>query len=700
MVKCLPNSQQADILAVLNAASAARHVFPEWRQRAIVPISKVPGSVDLADARPISLLDVLSKAYWSIICRRVTAVWERRGFFDAGQYGSRSGSDVQTPLAVAVSLSELACADHVPLLAVASDISRAFDSIPTFLGKEVALRRFGLPDDFLDHYLSMDRGNVAHVVTAYGTSSEILGPEEGTFPFVRGTPQGSSESPSIWLAFYHILMDMQADPRLVPEGRVDLTGAGLRRPPLSSSLRHFAGPFDGRSSVCGLCFVDDALWFSTTRRGLEMRLAVCSLFFEVFCVQFNVRKTKALGVEHFEGSLDLSTEDWVPWVYDTAVLFADGVPQYCRTGDHIGPHTARTGSITMVPLKEGVRYLGITWSPDVEYVDVSASLRATVDDFLMCMDAVPVSASNTLYIIDSVLWAKLSYQFRFARFDRPFVTGLQRRVEALLLKRAKLSPRVHHDLRQVPAALGGPGLSSWYDRIFADRLEWLERLLRRDGLAGRLVQALICQSQTAFGSSGVFESPLAAQTRWISPDAKATVRFGWVQGTLVWAAENDVQLAGASPLPGAAGDSDVTLVDLATHAGSLSTIDRLRRRCHECDMWWASSFLALDGQTFHGAGVPSNAPDRAWFLSQARRLLGPRCGSRLWPCCPVLPVGPSCVWGRARRRHLVSSWWLFVPRRGTGYGVVCRDRAPLGGPRPSRRPGVWRCRRLCQFGVV
>lgn len=81
MVRGLPDDLQDDLLRLLNVARRCRFIFTSWRDRCIVPIPKVQGSVKLSDARPISLLDTISKAYWAMIFARITPEFERLDFF-------------------------------------------------------------------------------------------------------------------------------------------------------------------------------------------------------------------------------------------------------------------------------------------------------------------------------------------------------------------------------------------------------------------------------------------------------------------------------------------------------------------------------------------------------------------------------------------------------------------------------------------
>ena len=618
-VKALHDAQHTDLLLILNFALRKRHVFPEWCQRAIVAVPKVPSSSDIETSRPITLVDVLQKACMGVIWGRVTRVWESHHLLDPGQLGSRKGQNAQTALAMVTALSELCCSDCCDFFCVATDISKCYDSI-CFGVKELALSRLGLPVDFIDYYMQIDHKNVAEVITAFGRSSEVLG-NEGIFSFKRGCPQGHSESPAIWVAVLDALFSLQRRPDLGnAEGAVEITGASLRRPPTVPSP-----PFDTSRSTPGICFVDDGMWYSTTRRGLEIRLGVCNLFFEFIGVQFNLQKTRAMGVEWRGAPVDLITAGWTPWAYDTSVLFRDGRLNVLASSNHILADAARVGDVKVVALSVGVRYLGITWSPFDSLIDTRSTHNGMVREILADLRAVPVDAPRTEYVLDSVLWAKLAYRLRFERVSRATLRDWERAINALLLGRARVALRVNDLALHASARLGGVGLVRLEDRIYADRLDWIERILTRsDGVAGLLLEALVQQAQMKFGSrEPVFESVHARDGGWAVAGDADDVRAGFIESTAIWCAARGLALRGGDVLPGAAALTDATLVDLAVAAGeSRQCVARLRQFCHENDVWWKSSFL-LDGHQFHTGVVPRNGvPWRSQFVALARRLLG------------------------------------------------------------------------------
>ena len=92
---------------------------------------------------------------------------------------------------MATLLAEQHWEERESFAALVQDISKAFDSVSRFMGKEMSLRRLGMPEGLIGLFLAMDIGNRAEIVTAYGRSSDILGSEAGTFEFLRGYCQGS-----------------------------------------------------------------------------------------------------------------------------------------------------------------------------------------------------------------------------------------------------------------------------------------------------------------------------------------------------------------------------------------------------------------------------------------------------------------------------------------------------------------------------
>ena len=75
---------------------------------------------------------------------------------------------VTAPGLMATLIAEEWVKEKQPLYVFSQDISKAYDTVSRHIGKEIAWRRLGVPEDFIQMLLDMDRGNKTVVLTAYG----------------------------------------------------------------------------------------------------------------------------------------------------------------------------------------------------------------------------------------------------------------------------------------------------------------------------------------------------------------------------------------------------------------------------------------------------------------------------------------------------------------------------------------------------
>ena len=134
---------------VINLVLRSRRVFSQWLRRAICPIPKVPGNPDVKLSRPLTLLSVSRKVFWSILTDRVTRVWRTNKLLQPQQYGFQQGIGTDEPLIISTLAAEQCYDLQQPLLQTSQDISKAFDSVTRGF-KSLALGRLGVPDDFVN----------------------------------------------------------------------------------------------------------------------------------------------------------------------------------------------------------------------------------------------------------------------------------------------------------------------------------------------------------------------------------------------------------------------------------------------------------------------------------------------------------------------------------------------------------------------
>ena len=143
----------------------------------------------------------------------------------------------------------------------------------------------------------MDEDNKTVVVTAYGTSEDVLG-KEGVFEAARGYAQGCSSSASIgWVSFYDILLTLQKT--------IGVDDGSFR----------VVGDEEGEKERSTLAYGDDVCYMtggpttSSPRRSMEIKLAVASLFYDFTEIQFNATKTTCMAMEWPEAADAFTTAE-------------------------------------------------------------------------------------------------------------------------------------------------------------------------------------------------------------------------------------------------------------------------------------------------------------------------------------------------------------------------------------------------------
>ena len=194
---------------------------PKWFKDKLIKLApKVPGNTELKNMRPISLYEVVRKAWTTIIGKRIHLIWHNNDVLHPRQYGYRL--DQGTQMALFSVLNELEDAQHTKRTKHATfwDIRRAFDSIPRNLQK-LAWVRLGVPKNVAEWFVELDDGGLSFISSPfYHLNKNIHTPEQlhnkNThftqspqlgFTAERGIGQGESASSLMWTALYDILLE-------------------------------------------------------------------------------------------------------------------------------------------------------------------------------------------------------------------------------------------------------------------------------------------------------------------------------------------------------------------------------------------------------------------------------------------------------------------------------------------------------------
>ena len=183
---------------------------PMWEWEVVCPIPKVAGCADIDKMRPIKLLEVMRKAVSGILKERHMRGVERLGVLRGAQYAYQRRLGTGVPLCVMNMVTEWAVTHRKELWDQGHDLSHAFDMPEYVMGKEVALRRTGVGERYIDLMHAMEEGVRMTVLTAWGLSDEVAG-AGGVGRCEAGWPQGGDESPLGWLCTFDIMLSCLED---------------------------------------------------------------------------------------------------------------------------------------------------------------------------------------------------------------------------------------------------------------------------------------------------------------------------------------------------------------------------------------------------------------------------------------------------------------------------------------------------------
>jgi hypothetical protein len=553
-----------------------------WKSRAIRVVPKVAGSSALKDVRPITLLDVLCKCLYRTLIKRVYKVWEDHQLLSKWQWAFRGGAGAEQPLTLLQLISEDSFARKETLLAMSQDISKAYDYVHRHMAQEMALRRLGVPEDIIHMFIEVHRGNSIDMLTAYGKSSDILGASEGTFEALRGIAQGGSEGPLVWVAVYDILLCMQYE-GLSQHGPAHVGGA------------------EERTEVAGWAFADDAIWLATSRAGLQHRCNVAELYFDFMGMQFNAAKSKVTGVEWWGHRHLCALEAGLkPRISNLESYFTDS-----SSGPKLGKE------LGIASVHEGVKYLGIQWSPlPFQKLDPRRleQLQNLVRKGAARIKLYALRPASQWYLMDAVVWGRVQWHLMTATYTEGQLNSLEAPAKACAVRAAGIEKKgLSDDLVRATQHRGGLGLTSWYDRVMAKRLQLASQALREGGIMAVAIRHALDRVAERAGVPG---NVLAEKTLSSWKGARDTM-----EQLAVWVAKNGWEFRPHNDSETGARPRSIMSLFNGTAAEG-----RVRELCNRCDIRFTSQLLCEDGKTLCTETLKANGQGSQAAKEVAARL--------------------------------------------------------------------------------
>ena len=393
--------------------------FPSWwSTKLLVPIPKKPDPL-LSDLRPIMLLEPLRKIWMGVIIRKVMTTWETHGILSDNQYGFRRHKSCGHAILQLVNAMEEAEEEATTILLSSWDIKRAFDSISReFI--QLSLERLGVPLDIATVIAFMDEGDKVTVATPWHLANQDSG-AASSFSTHQGTGQGDIVSPTLWTAFFDILL------KTLQHGSVN-----------NFFIRATEGNIVAQPD---LAYADDLISISATPEALQHKADIVSAFALTFHLQLAVPK------------------------FRTAICHWDRIRQFQDTpgisihGTHWLP--------TLVPFTDDLvlRYLGSTQNLDNSGTFEANKILDMIKRLTTRLRHKGGTAEMHVMATNAVIHSRAAYAGSFGGWSLNTYRQWDTLIAGYLKLKLHLPLSIANDILYAPLASGGLGLSRCSDKI-------------------------------------------------------------------------------------------------------------------------------------------------------------------------------------------------------------------------------------------
>ena len=241
-------------------------------------------SGNMAEIRPITLLEHARKIMFSILTARLSTIMSTHGILRGPNFSVLKGTTTKDPIHILLAMMEDARESGREQWIVFQDMRRCFDSVNC--GKDGmlsrALRRLKVPEQFIQLCEMISETKANRVITDFGTTEN--------FQPRCGLDQGGIECPLLWRIAY--------DP-LLCEVMDNCKGYQIRGPSTTPE-------------VAALAFVDDTTWVADGKDSAQYILDVATEFFDLNGIEINGKKTKVIAINNKRSKEDSALQFGTP----------------------------------------------------------------------------------------------------------------------------------------------------------------------------------------------------------------------------------------------------------------------------------------------------------------------------------------------------------------------------------------------------
>ena len=382
----------------------ARHVPQSWQARELALLPKKTSSVTLAEMRPLMLLEVLRKAWLSLILKPVATYLHQQSLICPYQVGGIPNSGTEDAILQLVNALEDSTerAENIEILAF--DKAKAFDSPGRLSGISLGWQRMGLPIDIATYIANCDNHNQIFPRTPHYLCT---GPKNKNLAFhaAMGTPQGCSSASISYLVVEDIILStFQSALQIIdPYLAKDATGTLFLQPPTQ--------------------FVDDTYVFCRSTQGAQNAIDILQTAEPLLNIRINPTKTRHLSLH------------WSPPTSNSEPYFSLENPHPTL---HARAMDGANISIPPIPLSTPTRVLGAFIAPDLSTNHLN-SVKDQIKRIKETMGRKRASLDTIWSVLKTSVYPKFTYILKFTNLSMQDLNLLSGPLRDLIRRKANAS---------------------------------------------------------------------------------------------------------------------------------------------------------------------------------------------------------------------------------------------------------------------